>query len=141
MLRKLFSSKEDPVTTYRDPILGKLVWDSDEESWRGTFRDQRFMISYDRSSSEPLARLIDYALSVLTDDDWLRVAVADAKKDYLAKHPRFGTEVDALFPIDISFIPHKRGDFMHIALGEPVPDHFWFVEFHGRKLTHFGFST
>lgn len=139
--RKLFGRGEDPVQQFEDPVLGALIWDADEESWKCEFAGETFLIGRDRSSSEPLGRLLEYARSVVSDGAWRAEALANAKAGYLAKYPRYESELLPLVPEQISFLPHRKGDFMNWVLGYGAPDRLWFVEFHGRELTHIGFHT
>lgn len=140
-LRDLFGRRADPVDQFEDPTLGSLNWDAEEESWKGEYDGHVFLIGYERSSSEPLGRLLEYARSVMADSSWRAEALASAKAGYLAKYPRFEAELSPLLPEEISFLPHRKGDFMNWVLGYGGPDRLWIVEFHGRELSHIGFHT
>ncbi len=139
--RGLFGPGVTPVEQFEDPQLGSLCWDPDQESWKGESDGQVFLIAYERSSAEPLGRLLEYARSVISDGSWRAEALGSAKADYLVKNPRYQSELSPLVPEEISFLPHRKGDFMNWVLGYGAPDRLWFVEFHGRKLTHIGFHS
>ena len=132
---------ENPVERFEDPFLGSMNWDADEESWKGESHGQVFLIGYERSSPEPLGRLLEYARSVISDSSWRTAALASAKADYLAKYPNYKSELSPLAPEEIAFLPHRKGDLMNWVLGYGDPDRLWFVEFHGRELTHIGFHS
>jgi len=44
---RFFKKGEDPVEEYFNSSLGKMLWDDDEESWVGRYKDFKFLISYE----------------------------------------------------------------------------------------------
>lgn len=138
---RLFGVRVTPVREHMDPTFGSMTWSADDDAWCFVHDGRRIFIGFDRASEAPRPELLDYARSILSDSKWIEEALASAKRDHLARHPSQASELSMLQIQEIAFNHHEKGAWMLWNLGEPVPDHFWFVEFRGRRCMGMGFDT
>ena len=83
---RIFRKGEDPIEKYNDSDLGDMIWDSDEESWVGTYDNFKYLLSYEYKA-EPTPEIIQYAKSVLFDTNWLNSTLDTCKSVALKDYP------------------------------------------------------
>lgn len=142
ILKFLFGDKTPVEQEVNIPELGALIWDEDEESWKGNCNGVEILLSIEKSMVSPSPELIKYAVSILKNEGMLISALEEEKQKYLNKYPKASNEVSALKYSSIMFYRYKSKFNRIIASLEPGEDfRAWRIEFSGTNCEGLGFDS
>ncbi len=142
ILNLLFGNKVEIEDTIDDPILGKLSWDEDEESWRGNYLGYEILLALESGMSAPSDELRLYAIDILNSDGFLARELDSVKQSYIADILESEDEVTRLDYVDINFYRYKSKYNRIIAsLGPGENYRAWRIEFGEKSCEGLGFDS
>src|ERR1044072_618256 len=92
---RLFKGQGQPQSVVDHPVLGTLVWESDEREWRGAFNGFTFSIAQDQHPT-PAPELLDYAGALLGAREKRLEQLEAEKRQWINKYPGSAEEVEPL---------------------------------------------
>jgi hypothetical protein len=137
----LFRKREPPQQIVEHPVLGRLEWRVDEDSWVGAYSGYRFslMIGDDVTPNETLA---SYAIDVMSAPGWLEWNLEEAKTAAVEKYERFySDEIAGLTLGDVAFFRYKQWGRIMATLEGGRNFRCWRIEFTDKKCEGIGFDT
>ena len=138
----LFDPGATPSPEWSHPRLGNAKWIEDAEGWEGQIEGLRYLLCYERKSSDPIPKLVDYALELLSSEFDLISRVAhvchEAKSDF---EPFYHREIDKLRVEGVSiFWAGKIGKAI-VSLDGGQDYRAWRVELAGTQIGGLGFDS
>ncbi len=138
----LFGDKTEINKEIEDPEFGTLIWNDDDESWKGKYAGIDILLSFETGLPSPSNELKKYALSVLNNPNVLEKALKVEKEKFIAAYPEYAMEVNGLRYAIINFYRYKSRVNRMIASLEPGDDYrAWRIEFEEYKCEGLGFDS
>jgi len=137
-------SGEEPISVYEDSILGRLLWNDNDEAWIGKYNGYIFTLAYDKKK-EPDIDLINHARNILNNTEWLNKTLAEAKNNWLIENNKFAEILkDEIFSLKLDkfyFFKRKNVNSILANLEGGSAERSWRIEFKEMKCIGMGYDT
>ena len=143
ILNLIFGSKVKIQKKINDPMLGLLIWESDEEGWLVNYNGFEVILSYEKGNEKPSAELMQYASSMLKSPDYLFRALATAISEFKIEFSEDEKVLDSLEYTVVNFYRYKSKVNRIIAsLESPFEERrTWRIEFCEQNCEGLGYDT
>jgi len=138
LFNKNADKQEDPIEEYFDSSLGTLIWNEDDESWVGKYKDFKFLISYE-GKSKPSSEISRYAKSTLLNNDWLNDILVNCKNSAIKNYPvKRHEEIKSL---KCRRICYQGNNMILIQFFEEDDETYWSADIVGGEFKAIGCDT
>ena len=136
--KNIFSKGEQPVAHYKHSILGRMTWSEDNESWIGRIGQLNYWVAYE-GMSIPKSETLEYATSILTDEDWQEASLKKIKATAIQNYgPDYEKEINNLAFVTLSF---HSSEHLSIQFFEGDEQPWWIADIHGRNIEGVALDT
>ncbi len=140
-IRGLFRRWEPPQQVVEHPVLGRLEWCRDDESWHGECHGYRFNLMIEDALA-PDQTLASYAIDVMSAPGWFEGNLEEAKTAAVKEFERYySDEITGLTLGEVTFFRHQRGGRILASLEGGRDYRCWRMEFTDKKCEGIGFDT
>jgi hypothetical protein len=140
-IRSSVRKREEPQNAVTHPVLGEMLWSEDDEAWFGGYQGFRFSLAYDGQSA-PNEPLIDYALDVMNDPEWLGSSLSRAKEEAVrSSELYYSDEIRSLSLGAIHFYAFRGTPRIIAQLETGREFRCWRIEYGDRQCEGIGFDS